>query len=745
MDIKSAITILCLLFFGILLGYSQEPTDAEEATLQQLLRNIKEDYYAYRYSDAIRDCSRMIDLANYSGAGYYQFRAYNELGHIHNSIKDTAKARFYYEKSLEVAMETGQDSLLPWAYNDLANAYSEDIENHEKMISLYKKAIAINKKQKAPDYQNLVQYMNIAWTYLDLQMPAMAYPYLIKTQELAKQKKQHDLLLLNLDLLFARYYFYSDADPSRAVELFEKSAVTAEANNYLDQLIIAQKYLSEAYENLGDFKSANARLRSLQEVKERLHLIEKETQLLEASSKFEVSQYKKDLDLAQREEQYSAAMMDKSKLLNTIFIICAMVFLLGFITILFFTKNRKKYIAKLREKNAQLTEAKNRAEELSTLKTQFFSTVSHEIRTPLYGVVGLSSILLEDEALKSHHEDLTSLKFSADYLLALINDVLLMNKMESSSINLEKNSFSLQTLLSNIVRSFAFGLEQNNNQIHISIDDTLPDRLMGDSIRLSQILMNLVGNAVKFNENGNIWINIRKKETKKDDLYVLRFEVKDDGIGIADDKQELIFEEFSQVESNNYDYQGTGLGLPIVKKLLALYGSKIELESALGKGSTFAFDLSLEADPAYARDREVPVLEEVMLEDPSAFEDIHILIVDDNKINQKITQKILQAKGFQCSLADDGGMAVARAEEAKYNLILMDIHMPMMDGIEATRRIRKFDSVTPIVALTAVEASEIRSQIQEVGMDDIILKPYDVSQFLNTILRNLHRIHSKAI
>ncbi len=744
MDIKSNITILCFVLCN-LLAFSQEPTASSEDTLQRLLENIKEDYYAYRYSDAIRDCSRLIDLANHSGEWYYQFRAYNELGHIHNSIKDTAKARFYYERSLEVATKTGQDSLLPWAYNDLASAYADDISNHEKMISLYQKAIAINKEQSAPEYQNLVQYMNIGWTYLDMEKPKMAYPYLIKTRELSKQKQQHDLLLLNLDLLFARYYFYIDAEPEQTIALLQASAIKAEEKNYLDQLVIAQNYLSKTYERMGDFKSANTNLRNMQHVTKKLHQIEKETQLLEASSKFEVNQYKRDLDLAQREEAYSAAMMDKSKLLNTIFIICAMVFLLGFITILIFTKNRKKYISKFREKNVQLTEAKNKAEELSQLKTQFFSTVSHEIRTPLYGVIGLSSILLEDETLKSHHEDLTSLKFSADYLMALINDVLLMNKMESSTVRLEKNSFSLQTLLSHIVRSFAFGLEQNNNRIHTDIDPSVPDRLMGDSIRLSQILMNLVGNAVKFNENGNIWISIQKKEEKKGGLHLLHFAVKDDGIGIAKEKQQLIFEEFSQVENNNYSYQGTGLGLPIVTKLLALYGSKINLDSTLGEGATFSFELLLESDPVYEKDVAISLQEDVVAEEFFTFEEMHILIVDDNKINQKITQKILEGKGFQCSLADDGAMAIDCARKERYHLILMDIHMPKMDGLEATRIIRTFDTSTPIVALTAVEASEIRSQISEVGMDDIILKPYDVSQFLNTILRNFHRLHIKAI
>lgn len=194
----------------------------------------------------------------------------------------------------------------------------------------------------------------------------------------------------------------------------------------------------------------------------------------------------------------------------------------------------------MKNKNSELLTAKEEAERLSMLKSQFFSTVSHELRTPLYGVVGLTSLLLDDKSLKKHESDLKSLKFSADYLLALINDVLQMNKMESNQVKLENVSFNIQELILSIVNTFEFTRLQNKNKVHYSIDEKIPKNLIGDPVRLSQILMNLVGNAVKFTENGDIYINVELR-AEVEDRAVIYFEVKDNGIGIPKSKQKLIF------------------------------------------------------------------------------------------------------------------------------------------------------------------------------------------------------------
>jgi CheY-like chemotaxis protein len=314
--------------------------------------------------------------------------------------------------------------------------------------------------------------------------------------------------------------------------------------------------------------------------------------------------------------------------------------------------------------------------------------------------------------------------------------------MEAKDIKLEHAPFKLTTLLHSITRSFEFSLEQNNNKLHLHIDPEVPNELQGDSVRLSQILMNLIGNAIKFNENGNIWVNIHQQARTNDGSHSILFVVKDDGIGIPKSSQATIFEEFTQIENKNYNYQGTGLGLPIVKKLLALYNSEVVLESDEGQGATFSFVIKFEKPKSTALPRQV-ITSNKLLETESVhtLQDAHILVVDDNRINQKITQKLLESKGLLCSLASDGEEAVEMAKKQEYSLILMDIHMPKKDGIQATKEIRTFDNSTPIVALTAVEIQEIRHKIYKAGMDDILVKPYDVSLFLSVLVRNIKNKH----
>ena len=710
-------------------------------SLQSLVKQIQEYYYSYNYKEAIEMSAMLIEEATKANDDYYVFRGYDELGQVHYVVRDTAKARFYFEKAVNQAINTKTDSLISWAYNNLGNVYSEDDSMYRKSIEFYEKAIAVNDKAGFDEIENLVQYVNIGWTYLDVEQHERAYPYLQKAQQLVKVKEQHPLLILNLDILFGRYHYYAGNDEI-SIKILEKAAATSTKENYLEQASQSHEYLAMLYERTERHDLVTASLKKQREIDKERHELGKELSIYEASAKFEVEQYQRDLEVAKKEQDFKDELVAKSRLILAIFIAASIILFIGLISFYRLLKTRKKLIKKLRENNRELTVAKNQAEKLSKLKTQFFSTVSHELRTPLYGVIGLSSILMEDKKLSSHKDDLTSLKFSADYLLALINDVLTLNKMDADGIRIEKTPFMVNSLLKNIAKSFAFSLQQNKNNIHLHIDESLPPQFLGDSVRLSQILMNLVGNAVKFNENGNIWVSIHLLEILPSGQYKTLFTVKDDGIGIPKDKQETIFEEFSQVEQNNYNYQGTGLGLPIVKKLLSLFNSEIKLISDVGKGASFSFEIDLEEYIVEEENGLSKLTPEGLMQKSSDLENIHVLVVDDNRINQKITQKILQTRHFLCSLANDGLEAIEMAKNNEYDLILMDIHMPNMDGVEATEIIRKFDPVTPIVALTAVEIAEIRKRVMEAGMNDIILKPYDVSQFLTTILRNLNTVQA---
>ena len=514
-------------------------------------------------------------------------------------------------------------------------------------------------------------------------------------------------------------------DFNKSIEIVSRDSL------FLDASFTYEEYAKMLFKN-GNYEEAYSALEKHQEYREKILQQEKNLQREAMYGKFETEEYKKDLAAAQREQRYKDEALAKTKQMSLITSISAIVMFIFLVLLFKNNRIRKRLIRQLKEKNRELVASKEEAERLSMLKTRFFSTVSHELRTPLYGVVGLTDLLLEDNENEKQREDLKSLKFSADYLLALINDVLQMNKMESNLVHLENSNFNIKELFEGIVKSFETTRNLNHNKIELQIDENIPQVLIGDAMRLSQIMMNLMGNAVKFTENGTVWIKAQRKESPSHECYIY-FEVGDTGVGIPEDKQQEIFEEFSQLQSNNFNYQGTGLGLPIVKKLLQLFKSEIHLDSEVGKGSIFSFEIGFERGESReginCGTTAVAANSEALVK--------RVLIVDDNRINQVVTQRILEKKDFECTVAGSGEEALEILKKEHLDLVLMDVNMPGMNGMETTQEIRKFNRDLPVIALTAVEVGELREEILSAGMNDIINKPYDIPQFFNTIFRNL--------
>jgi signal transduction histidine kinase/ActR/RegA family two-component response regulator len=730
--------IFFLLFCVTYTLYAQQ-TPISKDSIENLSDKAFDILDDLEYTGAIEIATQIISEGKDQDNAYYTFMGYDLMGTINSEMKDTLQARLNYEKALSILQEKKLDSLLSWVYINLGNVESDEKENYQKGIDYYKKSVEINNIQ-GDEIDNIIPLLNIAWTYIDENLADDAIPYLLHVEKLFKKDTFYARDIAGLKTLFGRYHTQK-GNYALAEQAFTEVENALKEEKFPSESSEFYKHYGKLSEIQGNYEKAYGLLKKAKELDEKRFEADKLREIHAASARFNIKEFERTIASAKKEQIINDKLIEKSKDLRNIFVVASIILLIALIAIFFAFKSRKKYIRRLHEKNNQLMVAKDNAERLSQLKTQFFSTVSHELRTPLYGVIGLASILLEDGAA-NNKEDLKSLKFSADYLLALINDVLLINKMDANGITLEKTSYRLSSLAKSITRSFEFSLEQNNNKIHLHIDKNLPDKQVGDYVRLSQILMNLIGNAIKFNEDGNIWVSIDLIEKTKEGLYTTKFTIKDDGIGIPVSNQKTIFEEFSQVENRNYNYQGTGLGLPIVKKLLTLYDSEIMLESDMGKGSIFTFIINLEANISDENKEEKENYKEG--DAIHIFENLHILVVDDNRINQKITQKILEKRQFRCSLADDGEQAITLVKKNNYDLILMDIHMPKIDGVEATKAIRKFNKEVPIVALTAVELDEMRATIMNSGMNDIILKPYDISQFLTTILRNLNKALIKS-
>lgn len=394
-------------------------------------------------------------------------------------------------------------------------------------------------------------------------------------------------------------------------------------------------------------------------------------------------------------------------------------------------KIRAKANFLLQQKNTELIVAKEKAEKANKIKTQFLSNITHELRTPLYAVTGLTHLLLEENPTPNQKEHLNSLRFSGEYLLSLINNILDLNKLEANKVNVEVTSFNLKKRISDVLIALNKAAQDRNNKVNFHFDDKIPDKIKGDSLKVSQVLINLVGNAIKFTRDGTISIYVNFVKALEDDKMRLYFEVEDNGVGISEEKQDEIFGSFTQESQEiNRMYGGSGLGLSIVKNLLKLLGSDVKLESTYGKGSRFFFEL----DFGKIDGSEISVQKQALQEiDFSLFEEKKILIVEDNKINQLITRKILEKQNVQCDVADNGDIAVDKAKGMEYDLILMDIHMPGISGVEATKLIRQFDIRTPIIALTAVTLEDHLEEFFTNGITDVIPKPYKTEEFFEKL------------
>lgn len=349
------------------------------------------------------------------------------------------------------------------------------------------------------------------------------------------------------------------------------------------------------------------------------------------------------------------------------------------------------------------------------------------MRTPLYGVIGITNIILDEHKELNNSPHLKSLKFSAKYLLSLVNDILQINKIEEKKIVLENLIFNLSDEINTICNSVEYIADKNNNKLIVEIDTEIPEFLIGDKLRLSQIIMNLVSNALKFTKNGEVIISADLKNVS-DTIYNIEFKVKDNGIGIPKEHQGKIFDKFVQIERREEDYQGTGLGLSIVSSLIELFKSEIHLESEENVGTTFSFTIGFEFNEEKSRE----IINNIEVDLSSSYV-YNILVVEDNKINQMVTKKIIQNSNLNCTIVDDGYAALVALEREHFDLILMDINMPLINGFDTTKKIREKGIQIPVIALTAFDKQEVSEEAIAAGMNDILIKPFEPTKLYQII------------
>ena len=653
-------------------------------------------------------------------------RSYNIIGLNLDEYYDFKKAIFFFNKGLEYANKTESDFIKYSLHNNVARTLSFRNIDYKKGIYHYKMGLYYAKLLK-DDYEIMYANLNITTGYFSIEEYTKGLPYLKSAEKAAESGEELEAKISYYSLLGAYYSYknnFIDSEKSykKALELCGENKpefLEGNATEVYDDI-------SRMYSKKGDFKTAYFYIDKYNFLKEKQY--EEEHSKLEKSSGMSsiLDEYKRKIEKIEQEKLSQTNNLEQARIVGILFIIIFLVLLLLIITFyksyIYKKQSNKRLVVAYRElnkSNKQLTRVSN-------LKSQFVSTISHELRTPLYGVVGISDILVAEYPELKNSVYLNSLKFSANYLLSLVNDVLEISKIENKNIVLENINFNIFDEMNSILGTLNVLFKINNTLIVFDIDENIPKQLLGDKNRLSQILINLLGNSLKFTKEGKVTLTI-KLINKEPDFSLIEFEIKDTGVGIAPENHTKIFEKFIQLSESNDIYQGTGLGLSIVQKLIDLFDSKIYLESEIGKGTQFNFSIKFKN----CSDDNYKILNCEVTDD--LFTGFKVLIVEDNKINQLVTKRFLEKIDFVCHVVENGIDALEILKKEHFDLILMDINMPGWNGFETTIKIRQNNITTPIVALTAFSKLEIEQEAMDSGMDAIVIKPYKTSELHSVI------------
>ena len=675
-------------------------------------KSLKVAKVALNYSFKIKDD---FSIAN----------SYVEIGGNYEELSDFDKALEYYYYALQYAKKAKNFVIQCYVYNSLANIYFFKIKKYKLGIENYNKAIKCGQKLKNPEY---IAYSksSLTWAYFYMKDYKKALAGLADINANRKNFKQTCSLAI-LEMLNAMGCA-SQNDNKKANILFLSAIEFAERNNLETDILSIYEEYTKFLLNIKDFEKAYIYQKKQTDFKDKTFKTKllANTQII--AKDIDLNIYKNEFIRSEINNKLQKAIIKKTSMINYLF---GAFLLFLFIFLIFIYKSniiRRRNNKILIQKNIELEIANIKSVESSNLKSQFISTISHELRTPLYGVIGITNMLLDEKTTPFEQKHLKSLEFSANYLLSLVNDILHISKIEEQEFVLVKQDFNIKEEVNLIINALSFSSENNNNIIKVNIDDKIPNILLGDKTRLNQILVNLLGNALKFTKNGIVVINVHLV-SKSDKKCIIDFKISDNGVGIAKEDQNIIYDKFVQVGSNS-DYKGTGLGLSIVKKLIELFDSKIELESEIGKGTTFSFAIQFDT-------KKQSNIDNIVIDYNPKNLPIRVLVVEDNKINQLVTKKIIEKFKASCVLTDNGFQAIELLKNEVFDIILMDINMPEIDGFETSKLIRANGITIPIIALTAYSKTEIIDKVVESGINDVLIKPFEESKLYEIAYKQL--------
>lgn len=718
--------LLLFLFIIPNVLFSQRTPIEKVDSVNHYIELVKFNKNINNYRNCLDYSQKALDYAKKTNNQKSIAHSYSNLGIVYLELKKYYDAIDVLVKSIAIYSTLPQSSEQAFAYYSLGVCYiqTNNIKMAEKNFNAATTIYKIIKVSNAEEMLNLQKGIILKEKgRTDLAMPLFESVISKSTSQESEKTKSEALYQIGRIEQDKKRY-------NLAINYFNRALATGNIDIEQKSNIILG--LSEVYEKSMNLEKSHYFLKQHLNLRDSINLLNNKKIGLEDFASFKESEKLKLIEQIDKENKTQEKANIFAKLISILAI--ALISILSLLSLSLYKNNilRTQSNTLLKEKNRELEVAKENAEKASKARAEFLSTVSHELRTPLNAINGITHLLIEEKPKASQINYLNSLKFSGNYLLTFINDILEINRIESENVPVESINCNLKEQLLNIQNSFKEIAQENNNTFMLDIDDAIPDNLICDPTKLSQIFINLVNNSLKFTENG--YVNLSAKlETIENKNVQIQFKVADNGIGIPDDKQLEIFDSFSQgsIEINR-KYGGTGLGLSIVKRLIELLGGTIKLNSKVGLGTTFSFTLPFEIGENSV------LVKQVKLFDKNLVVNKKILLVEDNKINQMITKKMLENKGMTCHIVDNGEQSVElMKEEHEFDLILMDVHLPGINGTIATQQIREFNQKTPIIALTAISLNENREMLLSYGMTDVITKPFEPENFYSIIADNL--------
>ncbi|MFD0798162.1 ATP-binding protein [Maribacter chungangensis] len=568
--------------------------------------------------------------------------SYHELAILYLKLDREADTQFYWDRASVLLKDTA------YPYGDAIHKYIEAIllyrsDQNFQALSMLEKAKQINNDRNF--FNNIL--LAEAKVYLNLEKYESA-------------TKNLNSLVVNTDI-YEKDFLRTQAYLGLAELYLKKGELNESAKNGEDALKMANTHgfvmeskkanvlLAKIYEQLGLYENAYTKSQNLLQINDSIFNVEKLK--VEVKTADKIRDDIKTNQIVSLETKVDELTESQNRSEITAILASAFLIIISLLAVSLFRNNQIKVKTNdlLHTKNKELQVARDGAVQAMEAKTNFLSTVSHELRTPLYAVTGLTHLLLEENPQEHQKEHLKALKFSGDYLLNFINDILHINKIDANKLEPLNMDFNLKKIMNEVMDSLQQSAKANNTKLVLTFDKNIPGHLMSDPLKLSQVFMNLIGNAIKFTKDGQVTVTTKLLHKENEDVKIF-FEVRDNGIGISKEKQKSIFDGFEQGSIQiNREYGGTGLGLTIVKSLLSLFDSEIRLESELGKGSAFFFEIDMRSLDDLPED----ISFEVTQRDYD-FKGLHLMIVEDNKINQVITKKMLTKKEITSDIASNG-------------------------------------------------------------------------------------------